>query len=97
MRALTPAGKKIRVGAPPRHPGRATSRDSIHDLRLANVKQVKCTATRGSHAGLDQLTVDVMCRGKCVAEINVHLHHNGRALSVGSTIRVLKGRTEHWQ
>jgi hypothetical protein len=50
---------------------------------------VKCRASRGSHAGLDQLLVEIRDGGAVVCELNVHLHHNSRGLSVGATVRYL--------
>jgi len=48
-----------------------------------------CRARRGSHAGLQQITVAIYDGDVVAAEINVHLHHNSRGLSVGSTVRHL--------
>lgn len=80
-----------RISARHHHqPDRLTD-GATSEYTFGDPQKTKCTARRGSHAGLDQINVPVLRRGYKVAEINVHLHHNGRGLSVGSTLRVLYG------
>lgn len=45
----------------------------------------------GSHAGLQHLTCDLLDHGVKIGELDVHLHHNKRGLSVGSTLLVFSG------
>lgn len=41
---------------------------------------------RGTHAGLPHWTIPLLHMGQKVGYLDVHLHHNSKGLSVGSTI-----------
>jgi len=80
--------KKIRVAASLQHSPTKIESRSVTDWTFGRSKQVKCHATRGSHSGLDQCIVPLLFRGQEVGQVNVHLHHHGRRLSVGATLQV---------
>lgn len=58
---------------------------------LANPRLHLDSHQSGSHAGLQHLTCDLLEQGICIGYLDVHLHHNTRGLSVGSTLCVFNG------
>lgn len=56
-----------------------------HPWAFGQVKRKSDPHSRGSHAGLEHITVELLYLGQRAGYADLHLHHNSRGLSIGLT------------